>query len=206
MENTKWDNFFDEKIKQIFETKKDIIDIGGGLRVSKTKGNRCNPKRSWIIPYLDKVNYKILDPVPDYNPDIIGDIHNLPFADNSIDAILCIAVLEHVTDPFKACEEMYRVLKKGGHCFIYTPFLYGYHADPGYYEDYWRFTETGLKHLCRNFSVIETQNVRGALEAWLFISPLNRFKIILKIAGLIDRLTKKNASRQTGGYYMFLTK
>src|SRR3989338_5334770 len=108
MHMTKWDIFFNEKIKQIFENKKNIIDIGGGLRISKQKGNRFDTKREWIIKYLDKVDYKILDPVPDYNPDIIGDIHNLPLENESIDAIICIAVLEHIKNPFKAFEEIYR--------------------------------------------------------------------------------------------------
>ena len=31
----------------------------------------------------NSVDYKIMDVVPDYNPDIVGDIHNMPFADNS---------------------------------------------------------------------------------------------------------------------------
>jgi len=59
------------------------------------------------------VDYKILDQVGDYCPDIVGDIHNLPFLDNSQEAIICIAVLEHVENPIKAMEEMYRTLKPG---------------------------------------------------------------------------------------------
>ena len=92
-----------------------------------------------------------MDPVPDYNPDIIGDIHNLPLENESIDAIICIAVLEHIKNPFKAFEEMYRVLKKGGYCFIYVPFLYRYHAQNGYYGDFWRYTEDSIKHLSEKF-------------------------------------------------------
>ena len=110
---TPWDDFFNQKIKQIFEEKKEILDIGGGLRILENKGNRYNPNRAWIKEYLEKVNYRILDPVPDYHPDIIGDIHNLPLENESLDAIICIAVLEHIENPFKAFAEMYRVLKKG---------------------------------------------------------------------------------------------
>ena len=113
MKKAQWDLFFEEKMKQIFQEKKKIVDIGGGLRVLKEKGNRFDPRRAWISEYLDKVDYKIVDPVPDYKPDIIGDIHDLPFEEDSLDAIICIAVLEHVENPFKAFAEMYRVLKKG---------------------------------------------------------------------------------------------
>lgn len=203
---TKWDIFFNEKIKQIFENKKNIIDIGGGLRISKQKGNRFDTKREWIIKYLDKVDYKILDPVPDYNPDIIGDIHNLPLENESVDAIICIAVLEHIENPFQAFDEMFRVLKKDGYCFIYVPFIYYYHAQPGYYGDFWRYTEDGVRHLSRNFTSIEIQSIRWPLETWVYLSPFGRIKFLNTLARKIDVLLKKQNSKQTSGYNIFLTK
>ncbi|MFA4873225.1 MAG: class I SAM-dependent methyltransferase [Patescibacteria group bacterium] len=203
---TPWDTFFYEKIRQIFEQKKDIIDIGGGLRISDTKGNRYDPHRAWIKQYLNAVNYKILDPVPDYHPDIIGDIHRMPLGDASTDAIICIAVLEHIENPFKAFEEMHRVLKKGGYCFLYVPFLYYYHAQPGYYGDFWRYTEDSLKYLSRNFSSLEIQKVRGPLETWVHLSPLGRFTLLNTLARTTDILLKKQKSKQTSGYYVFLIK
>ena len=68
-----------------------------------------------MLEYIKRVDYKILDKVADYSPDIVGDIHELPLEDNSVDAILCSAVLEHVEEPQRAVKEMYRVLKKGGY-------------------------------------------------------------------------------------------
>lgn len=94
--NSPWDNFAHEKLKKIFDKKRLIIDIGGGLRIDEQKGNRKGDENSWLKSYLDKVEYKILDKVADFNPDFVADIHKLPFKDNSIDAIICIAVLEHV--------------------------------------------------------------------------------------------------------------
>lgn len=133
-----WDVFFKEKMIKIFSEKQQVIDIGGGLRINKEKNNRFEEKNAWLLDYIKKVDYKILDKVSDYNPDIVGDIHDLPLEDNSIDAIICNAVLEHVEEPQKAVKEMYRVLKPGGYCFIYTPFLFYYHAMPGYYKDFYR--------------------------------------------------------------------
>ena len=60
-----WDTFFEEKMKQIFTDKKLVIDIGGGLRIAKEKNNRYDPKRAWLVPYAEKVDYKVMDPVPD---------------------------------------------------------------------------------------------------------------------------------------------
>lgn len=201
-----YETFFREKINKIFTDKKRIIDIGGGLRVSKKSGNRYDPKQEWITPLLANVEYKILDPVPDYNPDFVGDIHNLPFGDNSQEAILCIAVLEHVENPIRAVSEMHRVLKDGGYCFIYVPFLYYYHAERGYYKDYWRFTRDSLDILFKDFSTIEARAVRGAISTWAHLSPLGKFKAIVFMANFFDSLFGKNKSNQVSGYYVFLVK
>ena len=68
------------------------------------------------------VCYQVMDPTLEYHPDIVGDIHALPFQDSSQEAIICLAVLEHVEDPWLACRELWRVLKPGGYCLIYVPF------------------------------------------------------------------------------------
>ncbi len=52
---------------------------------------------------------------------IKGNIIDLPFDDESFDTILCIAVYHHLDnteDRKKAINEIHRVLKKGGKCFI----------------------------------------------------------------------------------------
>lgn len=201
-----WEKFFREKIKKIFLEKNTVIDIGGGLRISPEKGNRYDKNNEWLKPYVQKVDYKILDPVPDYHPDIIGDIHNLPLADNSVDAIVCLAVLEHVENPLKATAEIHRVLKSGGFCLIQLPFLYYYHAERGYYKDYWRFTEDAVELLFKDFSKIEKINIRGALSTWLKISPLGRHNWLMKLAGFFDKIFKKNKSRQVSDYCLFLIK
>lgn len=201
-----WEIFFEEKIVKIFSEKKTVVDIGGGLRIAKDRNNRYDKSREWLLPYLDKVDYKVLDPVPDYNPDIVGDIHALPFADDSQDAIICIAVLEHVENPILAFQEMYRTLKPGGYCYIYVPFLFYYHAEKGYYGDYWRFTKDTLALLSKPFSHMEIQSNRGALETWIKISPLGRSKFICDIFYLLDRLTGKIRSNQVSGYSLFLVK
>jgi ubiquinone/menaquinone biosynthesis C-methylase UbiE len=201
-----WDIFFEEKMKRIFTENATVIDIGGGLRIAKEKNNRFDQKRAWLIPLAEMVNYQVMDPVPDFHPDIVGDIHAMPFKDNSVDAIICITVLEHVEDPIKAFKELYRVLKPGGQCFIYVPFLYYYHAERGYYKDYWRFTKDILDHLATPFKTKERQAVRGALEAWIRISPLGRSALVCDLFYLLDKLFGKLTSNQVGGYHMFLIK
>lgn len=202
-----WQDFFESKTKKIFLEKKEIVDIGGGLRIDKNKNNKYKKDREWIKKMSENVDYKIMDVVPDYNPDIVGDIHKMPFDNNSIDAIFCLAVLEHVEDPIRACQEIYRVLKSDGYCLVYIPFLYYYHAHPGYYKDYWRFTSDSIDYIFKDFKVIEKQFVRGPLETWIFISPLGRFKFLVNIFNRIDKIFYKSRnSNQVSGYYVFLVK
>ena len=203
---TQWEVFFKEKCIDIFTTSKEVIDIGGTLRLNTGRSSRVEKTNEWLLPYVKKVDYKILDPVPDYSPDIIGDIHNLPFEDNSKDAILCLAVLEHVEDPIRAVDELYRTLKPGGKLLIYVPFLYYYHAHEGYYGDYWRFTKDSLKMLSKPFSKSETEAVRLPIETLFRLTPFGRYKFPIWCSRQIDKILYKNGSNQVAGYYLYLEK
>lgn len=203
-----WDIFFEDKINKIILEKREIIDIGGGLRLDVSRNNRYASANTWISEAIKArgVSYKVLDYVSTYHPDIVGDVQNLPFPDNSQEAMICLAVLEHVENPIKAAQEMYRVLKPGGYCFVYVPFLYYYHAERGYYKDCWRFTDDAVRFIFRSFQYLELQSVRGPFEALVRLSPLGRKRFFQDIAYLFDRSMKKLASKQTSGYYVFLRK
>jgi len=43
-----------------------------------------------------------------------ANVYELPFPDNTFDAVFSHAVVEHLSDPLKALKEQYRVLKSGG--------------------------------------------------------------------------------------------
>lgn len=201
-----WEQFARERLEKIFTDKETIIDIGGSLRLDRSRGNIENDSHAWLRPLVEKKKYLILDPVPDYHPDIVGDIHALPMEADSQEAILCIAVLEHVHNPIVAVEEMYRVLKPGGYLFVYVPFLYPYHASPGYYGDYWRFTEDAMRLLFKPFSTIELVNNRGAIETWWYLTPLRAIPGSQKCAGFLDRLARKTRTKQASGYTLFAIK
>ncbi len=51
------------------------------------------------------------------------DIHQIPFGDNTFDAVLCNHVLEHVRDDIQAMKEIHRVLKPGGFSIQQIPFF-----------------------------------------------------------------------------------
>ncbi|GIW68439.1 MAG: hypothetical protein KatS3mg099_387 [Candidatus Parcubacteria bacterium] len=170
--NPPWEQFFADKARQVVARAREgfVVDIGAGLRVYPNRGNRYNAKRARLFDADLLASVKILDPVPTYNPDVVGDIHKLPFADESVDGILCLAVLEHVERPWVAVREMHRVLKKGGLIFVYVPFLFYYHAEAGYYKDYWRFSRDALEELFKDFEDREMCSVAGAVETLCLIA------------------------------------
>ncbi len=201
-----WDKFFEEKCIDLFDNSKSVLDIGEGLRARKETGSKYDSSRAWLKEYIEKVDYTVMDPVPDYGPDIVGDIHAIPLTDNSVDAIICLAVLEHVKDPVRAMEEMHRVLKPGGRLLIYVPFLYYYHAHEGYYEDYWRFTKDTLEHLAKPFSRFDYVHVRDRIEMIVRLTPLGRSDLLIAIARKFDQWIDKKPKVQVGGFYYFLEK
>ncbi len=78
------------------------------------------------------------------NVQVVGDAYELPYADNSVDAIHCEAVLEHLEFPNEAVAEMFRVLRPGGQLFAATPFMQHFHAYPNHFQN---FTLIGHKRL-----------------------------------------------------------
>ena len=89
---------------------------------------------------------------------LICDAHDIPFEDGSFDGVIVQAVLEHVVDPYRCCEEIHRVLKEQGVVYAETPFMQQVHA--GRY-DFTRFTHLGHRRLFRRFEEIDSGAVCG---------------------------------------------
>jgi SAM-dependent methyltransferase len=71
--------------------------------------------------------------------DIVSDITSIPLPDNSIDAILCTEVFEHIPDPISALKEFNRLLKPGGIMLITAPFCSLTHFAPYHFCGYSRY-------------------------------------------------------------------
>lgn len=93
---------------------------------------------------------------------------------NRFDIIICTEVLEHTLNPFSASEELLRILKPGGKCYVSTPFNFRIH---GPLPDCWRFTEYGLKSLFKNFSKIEIKEIESKDR---FLMPIHYQTILIK--------------------------
>lgn len=49
---------------------------------------------------------------------LVGDALNLEFAPNTFDVVICSHIYEHVTDPQRMMDQIFRVLKPGGVCYF----------------------------------------------------------------------------------------
>ena len=105
---------------------------------------------------------------------LISDAHDIPFRDRSFDGVVVQAVLEHVVDPYRCCEEIFRVLKNDGLVYAETPFIQQVHG--GRY-DFTRFTHLGHRRLFRRFAEIESGATcgPGMALAWSYQYFLTSF-------------------------------
>jgi ubiquinone/menaquinone biosynthesis C-methylase UbiE len=187
-------HFIDERIKRI-ATAGRIVDVGGGHGLQKG-----------LEKYKSRIGHKCvsLDYDPNTKPDIVGDIMALPFEDNSQEAYISMSVLEHVDNPHKAVDELYRTLRAGGMGLLYVPFLIPYHAREGAYYDYYRFTKDAVRNLFSKFSVLEMEPSRRFFEAWFLMLPKIGDKLS-PLGVLLDRALM-TGDRQVGGYNIFVIK
>ncbi|HEY5534871.1 MAG TPA: methyltransferase domain-containing protein [Ignavibacteria bacterium] len=148
----------------------------------------------------------------------IIDAHNIPFPNEYFDGVIIQAVLEHVVDPYRCVQEIFRVLKKDGFVYAETPFMQQVHG--GKY-DFHRFTYLGHRRLFRYFSEIDSGIVcgPGMALAWAysyFIYSFTNSKVIRKLLYPIVNLTsfflkyfdhylinKPGALDAASGYFFF---
>lgn len=88
-------------------------------------------------------NYKTLDLLREYDPDIVADICDTKL-EALWDLIILSQTLEHVKYPHKAIKECFRLLRNGGYLIVDIPFQWEYHAEPQF-DDYWRASHKGLR-------------------------------------------------------------
>lgn len=191
-------NFIDSSIKEISKEKL-VLDLGGG-----------KPFTKWMKKYellFSNCDYKTVDYDDSLGADIVCDIHNISMSDNSVDAIICSSVLEHVENPIQVMSEIYRILKVGGKVFVYVPSIYPYHARGGHYKDYWRFFDDTINSLFKDFASFEICKRGGYFHALSFFVPFqNRFRKFLDFVSIfMDKIFCKNRTT-TAGYYVYAIK
>jgi SAM-dependent methyltransferase len=90
--------------------------------------------------------------------DIVCDGHALPLVDDCVDAVVVVAVLEHVLSPELVVAQITRVLKDGGVVYADTAFVQQVHMGR---FDFTRFTDLGHRWLFRSYEEIIRANAGG---------------------------------------------
>ncbi|MFZ4400517.1 MAG: class I SAM-dependent methyltransferase [Bacteroidales bacterium] len=163
--------------KELSKVEGNVIDVGCGDSPYKhlLGGNA-------IYTGLDynqssEFNYKRTDV-------IYFDGNKFPFANESFDFVLCTEVLEHIPEPYKFIDEVYRILKFGGKALITVPWSARYHYIP---NDYFRYTPTTLHKLFCNFKEVIIKTRGTDLTAICS-------KSIVFYAGLVSNILKREKS------------
>src|SRR5579859_1066309 len=102
------------------------------------------------------------------------DGHYLPFAASGFELVVSIAVFEHLYNPFRAAQEVYRVLKPGGTFLGTTAFLEPFHANSYFHMSHLGvqkiLTDAGFE-VCRQWST------------WHFLEALSGFWMPAELSG-----------------------
>lgn len=96
----------------------------------------------------------------------VADIQDMRLiAAETYDSALCVEVLEHVPDPFRAAREIHRILKCEGVLVLSVPHLSRLHDEP---HDYYRYTRHGVRQLLEQagFDLVALEP-RGGLFSFL---------------------------------------
>lgn len=140
-------------------------------------------------PYRKLIHYSsytTIDINPKAKADYTGDVHNLPFKDNTYDTIIATELLEHCHTPEKAVKEMHRVIKKNGSCLASTRFIYYQHD---LIEDYYRYAAPGLKYLFKDFREVKIYPLGNSLgSSWdIIVQKLPFLMIFNRIITILVR-------------------
>ncbi len=125
-----------------------LVDIGAG----NTPYKKHFEKK--VNEYIKIDNFEFVNG----KPDIFGNALELPIKSNSVDTAFSSQVLEHVPEPQKMVDEIYRILRPQGICILSTHMANPLHGEP---HDYFRFTKYGLKEIFKKFSKIENIEENG---------------------------------------------
>ena len=105
-----------------------VLDLGSGI----------GGYSQHLVRYgADVISLDLVVPSHLTGTSLVGNALDLPLRDNSIDIVFCASLIEHVAEPQRLIEEIERVLKKGGFCYLSFPPYYsplgGHEFSPWHY-------------------------------------------------------------------------
>ncbi len=143
-------------------------------------------------------------------PDILGDVCQ-PFPDwmaGRYDAVIALALLEHVYEPAAAVANFRTALVPGGRLYLYVPWIYRYHAPPDLmFQDYQRLSRDGLAYLLRDWEAVTLHPIRGKYSAMANLAKIWKTRVERWMGTGINRALDCRVSRwrntvQASGYFV----
>lgn len=129
---------------------------------------------------------------------IVGDLEtmDLPFGEETFDAIVCGDVIEHLRAPDEALRRLQPVLRKGGLLALTTPNVANWAIRLSLLAGRWRYTDRGILdrthvHLFTRKTLIETVERSGYMIVSVDFTtpvPVLRFDAIERAAHTIGKL------------------
>lgn len=139
-----------EHARQLFDSHNLNAAIQGGKVLEI--GGSYSQNSMGIFPEFEYLNLDIEN--NEKLPTIVGDITQpIDLPDDYFDIIVSHQTFEHITEPWKAAQQMVRLLKPGGFCYVSTVWSWRYHPVP---IDYWRFSPDCLAFLFRDLQKLES--------------------------------------------------
>ncbi|MDJ0634978.1 MAG: methyltransferase domain-containing protein [Xenococcaceae cyanobacterium MO_188.B29] len=135
-----------------------VLSIGSGTDEDKEGGRY----RDYFINCSSYITSEITS---EFEVDMVLDIRSMTqIQNNSFDCVFCSGVLEHVDDYRSGLKEITRILKCGGILLLGLPFRQAIHLAP---NDYWRFTEYGIKYLLRDdYEILELTPIDNSVSGF----------------------------------------
>ena len=176
----------------------EVLDIGKAMR---------DKHKKIVCKNLETLDVNDFGDYPDIICDICSDVTGL---ENKYDKIICIAILEHVYDPFKAVANLKKLLKENGVIYGMVPYLYHYHAPQDLkFQDYFRFSKDALAYLFKDFSYVELYPVRGRISSSLHMMFAGRWKNYMEKTNInifLDKLSSDEKNKKQCSGFNFIVK
>jgi len=183
-----------------------VLDVGAGMR--GYLGALAGRVETLDLNDIDAADENLT------RPDLLGDVCQ-PFPgwmDARYNAVIALAILEHVYDPQAAVANFRRTLKPGGRLFLYVPWMWRYHAPRGLeFQDYQRLSRDGMAYLLRDFEDVTLYPLRGKYSAILNMLKFWKPLVERRFGGRINRLLDARTSDwrntiQASGFFAEATK
>jgi len=189
---------FRDQILSEIKPNDDVLDIGKAMR---------EKHQDIICKSLETLDVNDFGSYPDIICDICSDVTDLQ---NKYDKIICIAILEHVYDPFRAVSNLRKMLKNNGIIYGMVPYLYHYHAPQDLkFQDYFRFSKDALAYLFKDFDNVELYPVRGRISSSLHMMFAGRWKNYMEKTNInifLDKFSSNEKNLKQCSGFNFIVK